>query len=42
MLKPWPRHQGETVVGINRILSPSMKRKAAETSKDPETWLYMI
>jgi len=37
-----PVRSGETVVGINRILSPSMKRKAAETSKDPETWLYTI
>jgi len=30
------------VVGINRILSPSQKRLAAESSKDMETWLYTI
>jgi len=36
------RVQGETVVGINRILSPSQKRLAAESSKDMETWLYTI
>lgn len=37
-----PIKQGETVVGINRVLSKEQRESAADVGKNMETWLYDI
>jgi len=37
-----PVKQGETVVGINRVLSKEQKQSAEEAGRERETWMYDI
>jgi serine acetyltransferase len=37
-----PINEGETVVGINRVLSKEQKQAAVSANKGVDTWLYDI